>query len=189
MNTQVSLLIDVVGCQVWHNISKASSIATTTALSLMLSSGALAQEQREVSFTSVEGRDIGTAILTGTPSGTLIELDLHDLPPETWHGFHIHENGECTPEDNFKSAGGHFSVSDTEHGFYSEEGPHTGDMPNQYVAADGTLKAQVLNTYAFLGGEMDNIMGRALILHGGADDYESQPSGDAGNRIACAVIE
>ena len=68
-------------------------------------------------------------------------------------------------------------------------GPHTGDMPNQYVATDGTLKAQVLNTYAFLGGVSDNVSGRALVLHGGADDYESQPSGDAGERIACAVIE
>ncbi|WP_323766163.1 superoxide dismutase family protein [Marinovum sp.] len=148
--------------------------------------------QQEVSFTSAEGAEIGSATLTGTPYGLLIRLDLRDLrdlPPETWHGFHIHETGECDPADGFKSAGGHFSVSATNHGLLVEEGPHSGDMPNQYVAADGTLKAEVLNTYAFLGGEADNVSGRALMLHSGPDDYQSQPSGDAGERIACAVID
>lgn len=145
--------------------------------------------QQEVTFTNADGAEIGTATLTGTPAGLLIELDLQNLPPETWHGFHIHETGECDADDGFKSAGGHFSISETNHGLLMAGGPHTGDMPNQYVAADGTLKAQVLNTYAFLGGVADNVSGRALVLHGGADDYESQPSGDAGERIACAVIE
>ncbi len=144
---------------------------------------------QEVTFTSADGAEIGTASLTGTPAGLLIELDLSDLPAESWHGFHIHETGECDVEGGFQSAGGHFSVSDTDHGFMMADGPHSGDMPNQYVAADGTLKAEVFNPYAFLGGELENVSGRALILHGRADDYESQPSGDAGDRIACAVIE
>lgn len=151
---------------------------------------AIAQEsEQEVTFTNAEGAEIGTATLTRTTAGLLIELDLSDLPAGTWHGFHIHENGECNPQDGFKSAGGHFSVSDTKHGFLVDGGPHSGDMPNQYVSADGTLKAQVFNPYAALGGERGNVTGRALVLHGGADDYKSQPSGDAGDRIACAVIE
>lgn len=142
-----------------------------------------------VTFINADGAEIGTATLTSTPAGLLIALDLRDLPPETWHGFHIHETGECDPEDGFKSAGEHFSVSDTNHGVLVDGGPHSGDMPNQYVAADGTLKAEVLNTYAFFGGDLDNVSGRALMIHSGPDDYESQPSGDAGHRIACAVIE
>lgn len=145
--------------------------------------------EQEVSFISAEGKDIGTATLTGTSYGVLISLDLRDLPPETWHGLHIHETGDCDPEDGFKSAGGHFSVSETNHGFLAEEAPHSGDMPNQWVAADGTLRAEVLNTYVILGGDRDNISGRALMLHAGADDYRSQPSGDAGARLACAVID
>jgi superoxide dismutase, Cu-Zn family len=144
----------------------------------------------EATFINAEGTEIGTARLTGTPVGLLIELDLTDLPPETWHGFHIHETGECDAEGGFESAGGHFSVTEnTAHGFLVEGGPHSGDMPNQYVAADGTLKAEVFTPYAFYGGEQDNVTGRALMLHSGPDDYESQPSGDAGDRIACAVIE
>lgn len=144
---------------------------------------------KDVSFINTDGADIGTATLSATQIGLMIELDLQDLPPETWHGFHIHENAACDAEDGFQSAGGHFSVSDTSHGFLVEGGPHSGDMPNQYVSADGTLKAQVLNTFAFIGGDLDNVTGRALVIHGGPDDYESQPSGAAGDRIACAVIE
>lgn len=157
---------------------------------LVLALPAAAQDaQREVTFINTEGTEIGTAALINTNAGVLIELDLRDLLPETWHGFHIHENGECNAQGGFESAGGHFAISDTEHGYLVEGGPHSGDMPNQYVAADGTLKVQVLNTYAWLGGDQDNITGRALMIHSGDDDYKSQPSGEAGDRIACAVIE
>ncbi|MGR3322392.1 MAG: superoxide dismutase family protein [Pseudooceanicola sp.] len=155
-----------------------------------LGAPAMAQDgSTETTFVNAEGQEIGTATLTDTQSGVLIELDLRDLPPETWHGFHVHENGECDPQNGFKSAGGHYAITGTKHGFLVDGGPHAGDMPNQFVAADGTLKAQVLNTYVFLGGESGNITGRALMIHGGADDYESQSSGDAGERIACAVVE
>lgn len=167
----------------------AGVICASQALPVAAQEASQAAESKEVSFTSAEGNEIGTATLTGTAYGVLIKLDLRDLPPDTWHGFHIHETGECDPADGFKSAGGHFSVSATNHGFLAEEAPHSGDMPNQYVSSDGTLKAEVLNTYAFLGGEADNISGRALMLHSGPDDYQSQPSGDAGARIACAVID
>ncbi|OWU67013.1 superoxide dismutase [Marinibacterium profundimaris] len=165
-------------------------LLAATALGAGLLPGPAASQEagEEVSFVSAEGADIGTATLTSTPAGLLIELDLHDLTPESWHGFHIHETGACDPGEGFKTAGGHFAGDATAHGFMVEGGPHVGDMPNQYVAADGTLKAQVLNTMAILGGEQDNVSGRALMLHGGADDYESQPSGAAGDRVACAVI-
>lgn len=144
---------------------------------------------REVSFISSDGADIGTALLTGTPAGLLIRLDLHDLPSGAWLGFHIHEAGTCDPADGFKSAGGHWTTGNETHGFESPDGPHDGDMPNQHVAADGTLRAEVLDSRAGLGDMDHSIDGRALVLHGGADDYTSQPSGDSGARIACAVVE
>ncbi|TPE51772.1 superoxide dismutase family protein [Amaricoccus solimangrovi] len=162
-----------------------------TAAGLIVAGSALAQGDAAtttVDFTNLQGESIGTAKLTGTRAGLLIGLDLRGLPPG-WHGFHVHETGECDAEGGFKSAGGHYAVSDTEHGFLSEHGPHSGDMPNQYVGEDGTLRAQVLDTYVFLGGDTGNASGKALIIHAGADDYESQPSGDAGDRLACGVIE
>ena len=145
-------------------------------------------EALDLTFTSADGSDAGSAKLTPTPYGVLIRLDLQNLPPDSWHGFHIHEKGVCDVESGFKSAGGHFNAGHTEHGLMIEGGAHSGDMPNQYVSADGKLIAQVLNTAVSIGGEAD-VSGRAIVIHGGADDYESQPSGDAGERIACAVIE
>ena len=86
-------------------------------------------------------------------------------------------------------AGGHFNPGSKEHGYDAANGPHAGDMPNQYVAADGTLRAEVLNPEVTLADGEAGIRGRALMIHAGADDYRSQPSGDAGERLACAVIE
>lgn len=156
---------------------------------IALASPTAAQDRQDTTFINTEGDEIGTATLTGTSAGLLIELDLEGLPQDSWHGFHIHENGECDAQDGFKTAGGHFAISGTNHGFFIEKGRHAGDMPNQYVTPEGRLKAEVLNSQAFLGGELDNVSGRALILHSGVDDYKSQPSGESGDRIACAVIE
>lgn len=174
--------------RLWRNCT-----AATIALCLGAAPAALAQQgdtdlpTREITFTSVDGNEIGTGTLTGTPEGVLIEVDLKDLP-EGWHGFHIHEQGVCDAEGGFKSAGGHFNPGDANHGLMVEGGAHAGDMPNQYAAADGTLKAQVLNPSVSMGAEEGDVSGRAIVIHSGPDDYESQPSGDAGERIACAVI-
>ncbi|WP_145110879.1 superoxide dismutase family protein [Cereibacter sediminicola] len=146
--------------------------------------------ERRATFINSDGTPIGTAQLAPLPHGVLITLDLQGLPAESWLGFHIHENGECDQGNNFESAGGHFALADTDHGLMVETGPHAGDMPNQYVGADGILRAQVFNTFVQLGSENDSdLAGRALMLHSGPDDYVSQPAGDAGDRIACAVIE
>ncbi|WYK05299.1 superoxide dismutase family protein [Cereibacter sphaeroides f. sp. denitrificans] len=146
--------------------------------------------ERTATFMSIEGTPLGKATIAPLPHGVLFTLDLQGLPPESWLGFHIHENGECDAGTGFESAGGHFSISDTDHGLMMEEGPHSGDMPNQYVGADGILRAQVFNTFVQLGGEnASDLTGRALMLHSGPDDYVSQPAGDAGDRLACAVIE
>jgi superoxide dismutase, Cu-Zn family len=142
-----------------------------------------------VNFTSVDGVELGTAQLSGTASGLLIRLELRDLPADGWVAFHIHEGSACDVDGQFESAGDHWNEGNTPHGYLSETGPHSGDMPNMHVRGDGRLLADVFNPQAFLSGETGNVTGRTLILHAGADDYASQPSGDAGDRLACAVIE
>lgn len=181
-----------------HNVFLRMAVATSTALTLV---AAQAQAQtatdttpadtteHEVSFTSVDGTDMGTAQLIGTGSGLLIRLDMQNLPADQWVAFHIHENGACNTDNAFESAGGHWNAGGTSHGYLTESGPHSGDMPNQRVGADGRLLADVFNAQAFLTGETGNVMGRALMIHDGADDYQGQPAGNAGDRIACAVIE
>jgi Cu-Zn family superoxide dismutase len=143
------------------------------------------------SFINAQGNDIGSATLTETPSGVLISLDLRGLPTGE-HAFHIHEKGVCNPADKFMSAGGHFNVHDKKHGYLVEGGPHPGDMPNLVIATDGNLRANVLNTAVTLSSREGSLFGpdgTALVIHDRPDDYKSQPAGNAGDRIACAVIK
>ena len=137
--------------------------------------------------------DIGTVTLKQTPNGVLIEAHLTGLSAGA-HGFHIHETGKCDAPD-FKSAGGHFNPTDAKHGITVEGGPHAGDMPNIHFPEDGDagLRVEVLNTMVSLEEGAEGYLldedGSAIMVHSGADDYESQPSGDAGSRIACGIVE
>ena len=150
---------------------------------------AIAQETVEVGFVDKAGKDNGTAELTATPAGVLMELEVSGLPANQWVAFHVHETGSCDHASGHESAGGHFNPTDKKHGYLSEGGPHAGDMPNQYVGADGILRAQVFNPNVELNREKTGILGRALMIHAKPDDYQSQPSGDAGERLACGAIE
>ena len=145
----------------------------------------------EVDVIGADGSSIGTATLTETASGqVLVRADVSGLEPGE-HGFHIHETGLCDAQGGFESAGGHYAgEGDPSHGLV-EGGPHAGDMPNQLAGADGRLVAEVFNPRVTLAGDtnpLDDDDGSALMIHSGADDYESQPSGDAGGRVGCAVI-
>ncbi len=158
-------------------------------LLLATTSLASAQETVSVGFVNDAGADNGTADLTATPGGVLIELEISGLPSGQWVAFHVHETGSCDHTTGHDSAGGHFNPTGKTHGFLSADGPHAGDMPNQYVSADGILRAQVYNDRVHLNREKDGILGRALMIHAQPDDYQSQPSGNAGKRLACGVIE
>lgn len=169
--------------------------ATLAALSLAGAATAQTEETAQngaplyASFVDGEGQPNGSASLSQTNAGVLIEIEVQGLPAESWVAFHIHEGGSCDHEDGHESAGDHFNPDGSEHGFLPEGGPHAGDMPNQYVPESGVLRAQVLNTFVTLEDGETDIRGRTLMIHADPDDYQSQPSGDAGDRIACAVIE
>jgi len=166
------------------------SALCAASLSLVAASS-LAQDNRSmtVDFIDTVGDTVGMAILRGAPEGVLIELEVSGLPAGEWLGFHAHETGNCDPQDDFQSAGGHFDPDDREHGYFVEDGPHAGDMPNQYVGSDGTIRAHVFNSRVRLGEGSADLVGRSLVIHADADDYESQPTGEAGARLACAVVE
>lgn len=167
-------------------------IATTAVAILALSGNTFAQDAATATanFVNAEGQANGTAELTGMAAGgVLIKLEVTGLPAGEWVAFHVHETGSCDHATNHESAGGHFNPGSREHGYDSANGPHAGDMPNQYVGADGALRAEVYNHMVTLDDGDQGIKGRALMVHAKGDDYESQPSGDAGDRLACAVIE
>ena len=170
----------------------AAALGTTLiAAGLLVAPEARAADPVEVELMSPDGESVGTATLMELPSGGVhIDAKLSGLPSGT-HGFHLHETGACDGADGFKSAGGHLAGS-REHGFLVEGGPHPGDMPNIHVPESGDLEIEVVNTAVSMSADGEGALldadGSALMVHSGADDYESQPSGDAGDRIACAVI-
>lgn len=150
---------------------------------------AFADKTAKGEFVGADGKDHGTVSLVQTPSGVLIKADLKDLPPGE-KGFHIHTTGKC--EAPFESAGGHFNPDDKQHGLLAEGGPHAGDMPNIHVPESGDLIVEVLNTFVTLEADKPNSLldgdGTALMVHAAHDDHHSDPAGEAGARIACAVI-
>jgi superoxide dismutase, Cu-Zn family len=126
---------------------------------------------------------IGAVRLSDTPSGTvLVNIELTDLP-EGIHGVHFHETGDCSADD-FSSAGGHIA-GDASHGVQVEEGPHPGDLPNVTVREDGVVQTELFLTDFDIEQYLLDEDGAAFVVHSGLDDYESQPSGNSGDRIAC----
>lgn len=172
-------------------MKRPSPFLLLSGMGLLFAAGAAAEEPpaATATFVDVNGTEIGNATATETPSGVLLDLSVDGLPEATWVAVHIHENGECDPAGAHDSAGGHFNPDGRSHGYFSPDGPHAGDLPNQHVQPNGELRAEIFNDLVTLEGTDNGIRGRALVIHADADDYESQPSGDAGRRIACAVIE
>lgn len=160
-------------------------IATAALAASVLAAPAIgAEATAQVSDTA--GNELGAVTLRDTPSGMAhVILDLNGLP-EGRHAIHLHETGDCSAGD-FSSAGGHIS-GDRSHGVMAEDGPHPGDMPNVTIGTDLTLAAEVFLPDLTVGQMMDDD-GAAFVMHDGEDDYESQPSGDAGDRIACGAFE
>lgn len=142
-----------------------------------------------VQLKNAEGKPAGSAVLTAMANGVKIRLDLKGLTPGE-HALHFHETGSCVPP-KFDSAGGHFTPQKSKHGFDEAGGPHAGDMPNLVIGADGRVATEVINTAVNLGKGGNSLLkqgGTALVVHEKADDYKSQPAGNAGSRIACGEI-
>ena len=160
---------------------------------LLLISGATlaAQKPHAVAhMKTLNGGGAGTVEFAQTNHGVLVTFDLSGLPPGA-HGIHIHTSGNCDAKAKFTSAGPHFSPEPKNHGYMTKGGPHPGDLPNQFAAADGSLHAATLTNMFALGNGKKSIFdrdGASIIVHAKADDYASQPAGNSGDRIACGVI-
>lgn len=134
-----------------------------------------------------KGASLGQVTLTETPHGILVKGSLANLPPGE-HAIHIHETGKCDAATGFKSAGGHLNPSKKKHGILSPEGKHEGDIPNLYVDATGKVQFDFFAQDLTLKDVLDTD-GAAVVVHATADDYKSDPAGNAGDRIACGVVQ
>jgi Cu-Zn family superoxide dismutase len=147
-------------------------------------------DSAKAELRDAQGKVVGTAQLKQVGNGVQISLQTTGVPAGT-HAFHIHTVGKCEAP-GFNSAGGHFNPEGKKHGLKNPAGPHAGDMPNITVGSNGKGKAQVVNTHVTLSSGPNSVFhegGTALIIHEKADDDTSDPAGNAGNRIACGVIE
>ena len=130
----------------------------------------------DVTFREEEGKVMMTANLSGLSEGE--------------HAIHIHENADCSADDG-SSAGGHWNPTAEPHGKWgAEEGFHRGDIGNFTADAEGNATVEFSTDMWCLGceDETKNLMGKAVIVHQGTDDFTSQPSGAAGARVSCTGI-
>lgn len=143
-----------------------------------------------VTVINRDGEDAGTAVFTEIDGGVKLEVNFHGLPQGEF-AMHVHEVGLATAPD-FTDAGSHFNPTGAQHGKHSENGPHIGDLPNIVVPETGEFEgAFVIDNTSLTEGEpntLNNPNGTTLIVHVGADDYISQPTGDAGDRQLAGVI-
>jgi len=128
---------------------------------------------------------MGTVTFSQIPDGILVTADVKGLSPGK-HGFHIHKFGDCSRLDG-KSAGGHFNPSGRNHGGPESGERHVGDLGNLVAGDDGTAHYEWTDKLLSFSGQ-NSIIGRAIIVHADEDDLISQPTGDAGARLACGVI-
>ena len=160
---------------------------------LMFCGTALAVQRSEAKASLVDsnGQNVGEAMLKEVPGGVKIQLKASKLSPGA-HGLHIHAVGKCDPPD-FKSAGDHFNPYGMKHGMLNVQGgAHAGDLPNISVGSDGTADAEILAERITLGTGENSLFqpgGTSLIIDATLDDERTDPADNAGDRIACGVIE
>lgn len=168
-----------------------SLLVTAALMSAVMPPAAWGDPTAEARFIEHDQSPIGTAGIVDTPSGVRIRVRLSGLTPG-WHAIHIHETGRCDTPD-FTDAGAHLGHDQSAHGHVVATGPHMGDLPNIFAAADGVAEAELFSERLTLDPSRVSATrglasGKAIIVHAGSDDDVTQPSGGAGARVACALI-
>jgi Cu-Zn family superoxide dismutase len=132
-----------------------------------------------------DGKVKGTLHFRKAANGVRVQGTISGLTPGS-HGFHVHEFGDCSAPD-FTSAGGHFNPTGEPHGAPDAPKRHEGDLGNIQAGADGSVNVDYTDSRLDFDGD-DSVLGRGVIVHEKADDLKTQPTGDAGGRLACGVI-
>ena len=167
----------------YRRFAAAALAVALTAPGVLLADAAVAE------MVAADGLAIGKVTFEQVPAGVLIYVEIDRLPPGL-HGIHLHSVGSCTPD--FTYAKGHINPGKAMHGLRHPDGPDNGDLPNLYVAGDGTARAEFYTTRVAVQDGVPALLdadGSAVIIHENPDDHLTQPIGGAGGRIACGVIE
>lgn len=165
------------------------ALGSVFALSACSTLGELPNERiAEAQLNFANGLPAGTVQLLGNGQNVTLVAVATGLEPGE-HGFHLHTTGKCEAP-GFKSAGGHLNPAGREHGSLNPQGQHLGDLPNLVVGASRSARAEVDlgEDSPDLRAKLFDTDGTAVVIHAEADDYISDPAGDAGARIACGVL-
>ena len=130
----------------------------------------------------------GTATFTQMGDKVRVVANVSGLNPGQEHGFHIHEAGDCSSGDGM-STKGHFNPKGKPHAHYSTPERHAGDMPALKADASGNARIDTTLDVITVTPGPARVVGRGLIVHASPDDYKTQPTGNAGARVACGVIQ
>jgi Cu-Zn family superoxide dismutase len=168
-----------------------STFTTLCSAALFASAAFAASKPVTVQLKDAKGTSVGTAVISEVKGGdgVTIKLNLMNLPPGD-HALHIHQNPKCEAP-GFTTAGGHFNPEKKQHGLDNPAGHHAGDMQNFTVDAKGKAKKTVTDTSVNMGDGDHSIFsngGTALMIHAKPDDMKTDPTGNAGDRIACGTI-
>jgi Cu-Zn family superoxide dismutase len=136
-----------------------------------------------------QGKAVGTANFVQLNDAVRIVLEVRGLPPGL-KGVHIHETGTCDGP-GFTTAGGHFNPENKQHGTLNPRGPHAGDLPNINIGSDGSGRMETASKQVSLVSGPTSLFdgdGSAIVIHAAQDDFQTDPTGNSGARIACGVI-
>lgn len=129
----------------------------------------------------------GEVAFTTQTDGVRVSGEVRGLAPNSEHGFHIHDKGDCSSGDGM-GTGGHFNPTAKSHGAHGHSEHHTGDLASLRADASGVARFSYTTTALSVGAGATDVVGRGLIVHRDPDDFKTQPTGNSGPRVACGVI-
>ncbi|MDR2299378.1 MAG: superoxide dismutase family protein [Comamonas sp.] len=178
----------VTACSSTNTAAPSAAPAESTAAS---TAGAGKSVQSIARLEATKGSSVSGTVqfIPLAEGGVRIQGRVEGLAPNTEHGFHIHEKGDCSSGDGL-SAGGHFNPTQQAHGKFNTSQPHhLGDLPSLDANPQGVATIDFVSKDLVLNRGTNGILGRSLIVHNDPDDFTTQPTGNSGARLACAVIE
>jgi Cu-Zn family superoxide dismutase len=165
-------------------------LVTASALMLALLGGCVtpAGPQAAAELKPTTGNSAsGSVRFVQAGAAVKVSGEIRGLKPNAEHGFHVHEKGDCSSGDGM-STGGHFNPDAKPHGQHGPGAHHVGDLPSLKANASGVAAFSFESNSIRVGAGTNDVVGRGLIVHRDPDDYKTQPTGNAGPRLACAVI-
>jgi Cu-Zn family superoxide dismutase len=163
-------------------------LLSAAAAATILASGVAGAQTASVELKPTQGNAVaGSARFEQQGRRVVITAEIRGLKPNSEHGFHVHEKGDCSAPDA-TSAGGHFNPAAKPHAHHSLAERHAGDMPNLLADANGVAKYRFESEAFTVAPGPTSVVGRGLVVHRDPDDYKSQPAGNSGPRVACGVI-